>query len=81
SGTRVFIERRVEYYNKKKKQWCDETIQVIHLGKLNCYIWKHYPVISFRDVGVIYGRLEFEEIKKVKKHTQETNSESSEHME
>ncbi|MCT4994510.1 hypothetical protein LZK84_17845 [Pseudomonas aeruginosa] len=81
SGTRVFIERRVEYYNKKKKQWCDETIQVIHLGKLNCYIWKHYPVISFRDFGVIYGRLEFDELKKVNKLIQSSNSVSIELME
>ncbi|HFH4533326.1 hypothetical protein [Pseudomonas aeruginosa] len=81
SGNYAFIERHVKYYNKKKKQWCDETIQVIHLGKLNSFIWKHYPVISFRDVGVIYGRLVFDELKKVNKLIQSSNSVSIELME
>ncbi|BBI55957.1 phage protein [Pseudomonas phage PA02] len=80
SGNRVFIERHVKYYNKKKKQWCDETIQVIHLGKLRSYIWKHYPVISFSDVGIICGS-DLDELEKVSKLIQSSNSVSIELME
>ena len=54
-GGFYFLERHVQYTNKKTKKEHDEVIQVYHLGKPFVQPWVKYPVTQLADMGLLLG--------------------------